>query len=244
MMNNGVMGGTGPMGMNGMANSTGNMQMNPMGMGGMGGMGMNNQMGGMGMNNQMNPMGMGGMGMNNQMGGMGMNNQMNPMGMGGMGMNNQMNPMGMGMGMMPGMGMGMGMMPGMGMGMGMMPGMMGMQKAPLTEEQKKQIRMQGYLMGKQMAEQKKKNQPKKPAPAPVEEAPATGEIKVKFKKGGSVTEVKMDVGNMVAELINEYFEKTHTTAGTFKYKGNTLSPNDTSTLSEAGLRNNSEIIVS
>ena len=192
--------------------------------------GMNPQMGGMGMNGQM---GMDQTGMNMQM--MGMNGQI-----GGNGMNmGQMGQMGM-MGMNPQMGQ-MGMMPGM---MGMMPGMMGMQKQPLTEEQKKQIKMQGYLMGKKMAEERKKNQQKKQKPAPATPAPAAGEVTVKFKKGGSVTDVKMDVKSMVAELLNEYFTKSGTTNGTFKFNGNTLSPMDTSSLADIGLNNNSEIIVS
>ena len=225
MMNNGVIGGMNPqmggMGMNGQMgmDQTGmNMQM----------MGMNGQMGGNGMN--LGQMGM--MGMNPQMGGNGMN-------MGQMGMNPQMGQMGM-MGMNPQMGQ-MGMMPGM---MGMMPGMMGMQKQPLTEEQKKQIKMQGYLMGKKMAEERKKNQQKKQKPAPATPAPATGEITVKFKKGGSVTDVKLDVKSMVAELLDSYFKKSGTTNGTFKFNGNTLSPMDTSSLADVGLNNNSEIIVS
>ena len=255
MMNNGVIGGMNPqMGGMGMNGQMGGMGMNPQ----MGGMGMNPQMGGMGMNGQMGMdqtgMNMQMMGMNGQIGGngmnmgqmgqmgmMGMNPQMggNGMNMGQMGMNPQMGQMGM-MGMNPQMGQ-MGMMPGM---MGMMPGMMGMQKQPLTEEQKKQIKMQGYLMGKKMAEERKKNQQKKQKPAPATPAPATGEITVKFKKGGSVTDVKLDVKSMVAELLNEYFTKSGTTNGTFKFNGNTLSPMDTSTLADVGLNNNSEIIVS
>ena len=274
MMNNpmnpnmGVMGGTGPM----MGNQNMGMGMNNMGMGmnnmnnmGMGmnnmGMGMNNNMG-MGMNNMndMNNMGMGmnnmGMGMNNMNNmGMGMNN-MNQMGsntMGPMGMNNMMNNMGMGMNNQMGMNqMFMNSMGPMGMNnmmanMAMMQGMMPqMQKAPMTEEQKKQLRMQGYLMGKKMAEERKKrNAANNPNPTPtVQEGPATGELSIKFKKGGSVTTIKMDAGSMVAELINEYFLKSHTTSGTFKYNNNALDPNDTSSLAEAGLKNNSEISVS
>ena len=242
MMNNpmepmGVMGGTGPniggqnMGM-GMNNMGMGMDMNQMGMGMNNmnnmGMGMNNM--GMGMNN-MNNMGsntMGPMGMNDMMNNMGMNNQMgmNPM------MMNTMGPTGMN---------------NMMFNMGMMPGMMPqMQRTPLTEEQKKQLRYQGYLLGKKMAEERrKKNAANNPVPTPtVEEAPATGELTIKFKKGGSVTTIKMDAGSMVAELINEYFEKTHTNSGNFKYNNNNLSPNDTSTLAEAGLKNNAEITVS
>ena len=267
MMNNpmepmGVMGGTGP----NIGGQNMGMGMNQMGMNNMNqmGMGMNNMNNmGMGMNNMgmgmdMNQMGMGmnnmnnmGMGMNNM--GMGMNN-MNNMGsntMGPMGMNDMMNNMGMNnqMGMNPMM---MNTMGPMGMNnmmfnMGMMPGMMPqMQRTPLTEEQKKQLRYQGYLLGKKMAEERrKKNAANNPVPTPtVEEGPATGELTIKFKKGGSVTTIKMDAGSMIAELINEYFEKTHTNSGNFKYNNNNLSPNDTSTLAEAGLKNNAEITVS
>ena len=272
--NIGVMGGTGPMmgnqnmgmGMNnmgmGMNNNMGMGMNNNMGMGMNNmnnmnnmGMGMNNNMG-MGMNNNM------GMGMNNNMGmgmnnmnnmGMGMNN-MNQMGsntMGPMGMNNMMNNMGMGMNNQMGMNqMFMNSMGPMGMNnmmanMAMMQGMMQMQKAPMTEEQKKQLRMQGYLMGKKMAEERKKqNAANNPNPTPtVQEGPATGELTIKFKKGGSVTTIKMDAGSMVAELINEYFVKSHTTAGKFKYNNIELSISDTSTLAEAGLKNNAEISV-
>ena len=117
-----------------------------------------------------------------------------------------------------------------------------MKKKPMTEEQKKQLRMQGYLMGKKMAEERKKNQAPQQTPA-VEEGPATGEITIKFKKGGSVTNIKMDAGSMIAELINEYCEKVNTKTGTFTFNGQALSPMDTSTLSEAGFKNNSEITV-
>ena len=99
-------------------------------------------------------------------------------------------------------------------------------------------------MGKKMAEERKKNQQKKQKPAPATPAPATGEITVKFKKGGSVTDVKLDVKSMVAELLDSYFKKSGTTNGTFKFNGNTLSPMDTSSLADVGLNNNSEIIVS
>ena len=217
---NGVMGGMGPM----MGNPQNGMGMNnPMGMG------MNNQMMGMNVNN----------GMSNSMDNMQMNNQMmNQMGM--MPGMNMMNPQ-----MLNSMGQ-LGMNQMMMNQMGMMPGMMPMMKAPMTEEQKKQLRMQGYLMGKQMAEAKKKaNAAKNPAPTPaVQEGPATGELNIKFNKGGSITNIKMDAESMVAELINEYFTKTGTQSGTFKFGANTLLPSDTSTLAEAGLKNNSEITVS
>ena len=159
-----------------------------------------------------NPM-MNQMGMNPQMMGM------NPM------MMNSMGPMGMNAMMMP----------------NMMP-MMNMQKKPMTEEEKKQLRMQGYLMGKKMAEEKKKNMAPKQAPV-VQEGPVTGEISIKFNKGGSITTIKMDAGSMVAEAINEYFEKSKTKAGTFTFNGQQLNPMDPTTLAEAGFKNGSQVTV-
>ena len=98
-------------------------------------------------------------------------------------------------------------------------------------------------MGKKMAEERKKKQAPKETPV-VEEAPAKGEITINFKKGGNVTSVKMDAeSSMVAEAINEYFVKSNTKAGTFTFNGQTLSPNDTNSLSEAGFKNNSEVTV-
>ena len=49
---------------------------------------------------------------------------------------------------------------------------------------------------------------------------------------------------MVADLLNEYFVKTNTKAGTFTFNGQKLNPTDINTLAEAGLKNNSEITVS
>jgi hypothetical protein len=205
---------------------------------GMNNMGMNN----MGMNNMgMNNMNMNMMNMNPQMGGNNMSNSMgslslsNPM-MNQMSLNPQM--MGMNPMMMNSMGP-------MGMNAMMMPNMMpmmNMQKQPLTEEQKKQLRMQGYLLGKKMAEEKKKNQAPKQAPV-VQQGPATGEISIKFNKGGSVTTIKMDAASMVAEAINEYFEKTKTKAGTFKFNGQQLDPMDATSLADAGFNNGSEVTV-
>ena len=152
---------------------------------------------------------------------MGMANSMGNLGQ--IGINNMMNQMGM---------------------MPMMP-MMGMQKGPMTEEQKKQLRMQGYLMGKKMAEEKRKaNAAKNPSPAPVQEAPVSGEINIKFNKGGSITEIKMDSSSMVAELINEYFSKSGSNQGTFNFNGRSLKPTDPDSLAEAGLKNNSQVNVS
>ena len=159
-------------------------------------------------------------------------NQINPQmpminGMGPMCMNQMMNPMLM-------------------MNPLMMYQMMLTNKPPLTEQQKQNLRMQGYLKGKEMA--KKMLAAKAPAnhaPAPiVQESPVTGELKIKFNKNGNITIIKMNADNMVAELLNEYFVKTGTKTGNFKFNGNILSPLDSSTLAEAGLKNNSEIIVS
>ena len=134
--------------------------------------------------------------------------------------------------------------------MGMMPNMMagmmmmGMKKAPMTEEQKKQLRMQGYLMGKKMAEERKKqNAAKNPTAPPTEEGPATGELSIKFNKGGSETIIKMNADSMVAELIDEYCRKVNIKTGTFKFNGNDLNPQDPSSLAEVGLKNNSVITV-
>ena len=69
------------------------------------------------------------------------------------------------------------------------------------------------------------------------------EITIKFNNCGNIIEIKLDKSSMVAELINEYFIKTKSLNGTFKFKGNILSPIDTSALDEAGLMDNSEIIV-
>ena len=71
-----------------------------------------------------------------------------------------------------------------------------------------------------------------------------GEINVKFNKKGKIINIKMDSDSMVAELINEYFVKSGINSGSFKFNNKTLSPCDTETLYEIGLKNNSEIIVS
>ena len=158
-------------------------------------------------------------------------NQINPQmpmvnGMGPMCMNQMMNPMLM-------------------MNPWMMYQMMLMNKPPLTEQQKQNLRMQGYLKGKEMA--KKMLAAKAAAnhaPAPiVQESPVTGELKIKFNKNGNITIIKMNADNMVAELLNEYFVKTGTKTGNFKFNGNILLPSDITSLSDKGLKNNSEIIV-
>ena len=69
-------------------------------------------------------------------------------------------------------------------------------------------------------------------------------ITIKFNKKGKMIDINMKNDNMVAELLNEYFIKTNTEKGNFIFNGKTLSPSDTTTLFESGLKNNSEIIVS
>ena len=201
----------------------------------------------------------------------GMMQGMNPGMMQGMnpGMMPGMNPgmmQGMNPGMMPGMNSGMmpmmnpGMMqmmnPGMMMSM-MNPGMMmpimnpGMMmpfklKRQLTEDEKRKLRIQGYLEGKRLAlERKKQLDAQKPKiNIPQNNQPLKGNITVKFNKGGNITRITMDVEKMVAELLDEYFRKTGTQNGNFNFQGNALTINDASSLSEAGLKNGSVIIVS
>ena len=214
---------------------------------------MNNQMMA-GMNPGMNGMNLG-MGMNQGMPGMGMNgNNMYGMGMNGMNMNgmgmNGMNPgmFGMGMGM-AGMNPGMGMMNPMVMGGGFNPGIgmnpmmgQGMNMSQLTPEQK---RYMGYLMGKEMALKKKKSLGQNTETSsdnvstPI--SPET-EITIKFKKSGNTKEIKMKAGSMIAELLGEYYEKTQN-QGPFKYKGNTLNPEDCTSLLDNGMKDGDEILV-
>ena len=132
-----------------------------------------------------------------------------------------------------------------GMNPWMMYQMMLMNKPPLTEQQKIEARMRGYLEGKRMAKERLASMAAaNPVPNPVEqEGPITGELKIKFNKNGTITYIKMNSDEMVADLINEYFIKTGTQSGTFKFNGNELSPTDFASLAEKGLRNNSEIIV-
>ena len=214
---------------------------------------MNNQMMA-GMNPGMNGMNLG-MGMNQGMPGMGMNgNNMYGMGMNGMNMNgmgmNGMNPgmFGMGMGM-AGMNPGMGMMNPMVMGGGFNPGIgmnpmmgQGINMSQLTPEQK---RYMGYLMGKEMALKKKKSLGQNTETSsdnvstPI--SPET-EITIKFKKSGNTKEIKMKAGSMIAELLGEYYEKTQN-QGPFKYKGNTLNPEDCTSLLDNGMKDGDEILV-
>ena len=69
------------------------------------------------------------------------------------------------------------------------------------------------------------------------------DITIKFNKKGKIIKIKMSNNSMVAELINEYFEKTNEKTGIFNYNDSYLSSMDTSTLDEVGLKDNSEIIV-
>ena len=69
------------------------------------------------------------------------------------------------------------------------------------------------------------------------------DITIKFNNNGKIFEIKMPNDFMVAELIEEYWSRTRTIYCTFIFNNEILSPMDTSILSEAGLRNNSEIIV-
>ena len=70
------------------------------------------------------------------------------------------------------------------------------------------------------------------------------EINIKFNKNGKITYIKMRDDEMVAELINEYFVRTNAGSGIFKFNNRNLSPGNTSSLWEIGLKDNSEIIVS
>ena len=69
------------------------------------------------------------------------------------------------------------------------------------------------------------------------------DIAIIFNKGGKLVEIKMPNYSFVAELINEYFKKTKTINGTFIFNNAILPHSDIITLSEVGLKNNSEIIV-
>ena len=143
-----------------------------------------------------------------------------------------------------------GMMPMMNPGMMMPimnPGMMPFKiKRQLTEDEKRKLRIQGYLEGKRLAlERKKQLEAQKPKiNIPQNNQPLKGNITVKFNKGGNITRITMDVEKMVAELLDEYFRKTGTQNGNFNFQGNALTINDASSLSEAGLKNGSVIIVS
>ena len=54
----------------------------------------------------------------------------------------------------------------------------------------------------------------------------------------------MDSSSAIFDLLNEYFIKTKTDKGTFKFGAQTLEPMDSRGISEAGLKEGDEIIVS
>ena len=231
------------------------MQMNQMGMNQMG----MNQMG-------MNPMGMNQMGMNpmvmNQMG-------MNPMQMNLMGMNQMgMNPMGMNAMQMNPMAnldeiknmIGEDGINKMNLEIGntswmevMNPMMRKMKLNMMNQQQQNQykqwLKFIGYKIGKLAAEKKKKDQGiNTPSTETNNNIPAAtsndGEITVKFKKGSSITSIKMKANEMVADLINEYFVKSNTNSGTFTFNGRQLKPTDCEELNTVGLSDGSTINVS
>ena len=71
------------------------------------------------------------------------------------------------------------------------------------------------------------------------------EITVKFNKNGRIIKINKSNDCTIAELINEYFMKTNTLNGIFKFNGIFLYVTDTrTTLSEVGIKDNSEISVS
>ena len=103
-----------------------------------------------------------------------------------------------------------------------------------------------------MAQQKKKELEKKNKKAADSNATNSsnsqpsndGKIKVKFVKGGVTTTVEMETTAAVFEIIYEFCEKTNTQTATFKFGNQTLDPQDSRNLSEAGLKNGSIINVS
>jgi hypothetical protein len=139
------------------------------------------------------------------------------------------------------------------MGMGMSPMMGGMNIKMMTPEQRQKYKQQqmmlGYKIGKMMALQKKKALEKKNKQTSDNnttnsEPSNNGKIKVNFVKGGATTPVEMETTAAIFELIYEFCEKTNTSTGTFKFGNQTLDPNDSRNLSEAGLKNGSTITVS
>ena len=68
-------------------------------------------------------------------------------------------------------------------------------------------------------------------------------ITIKFKKGNQVKNIKIKLDNLIFELIDEYCCKTNLTRGKFKYKKEELSPLDSRSLSEVGMKDGDEIIV-
>ena len=71
------------------------------------------------------------------------------------------------------------------------------------------------------------------------------EITVQFNKNGRIIKINKSKDCTIAELINEYFIKTNSLNGLFKFNGIFLYVTDTrTTLSEVGIKDNSEICVS
>jgi hypothetical protein len=137
------------------------------------------------------------------------------------------------------------------------------------EKYKEEQRIQGYLFGKEYVkmlkeqEQKSKEKSEKPEndssnnnknsttkdtkdtkDASDVEKNKNNKITIKFNKGGTITEIEIGSDAGVFELINEYFTKSNTQSGTFKFKENNLLPTDISELNEIGLKNGDEIMVS
>ena len=69
------------------------------------------------------------------------------------------------------------------------------------------------------------------------------EIIIKFKKKNKVENIKIEMDYCIFELIDKYFTKTNTTRGKFMYKNEQLSPMDSRTVSETGMKDGDEIIV-
>ena len=216
--------------MNQMNNPMMNQMNNPMMMNQMNNQMMMNQMNNQMMMNQMNNIMM----MNQMNNPMMMNQMNNPMMFRQNNSSKMVNPM---------------MMNGFNFPMMMNPAMNGIGVNKMTKEQielhKQQMRYQGYLAGKKMAQEKKRkkqgNNPQISSPG-MEQANNGGEITIRFNKGGSINNIKMNSDSMVAELIDAYCKQTNN-RGTFQYKGATLSPEDCSSLSAIGMRNGDEIIV-
>ena len=104
-------------------------------------------------------------------------------------------------------------------------------------------------MGKQMALQKKKqkeanNKKEAKDKKQNEKGNEESKITIKFKKGGTKTDIQIKPSAAVFELIDEYCQKTNTTSGTFKFGTQTLDPMDCRALTEVGMKEGDEIIIS
>ena len=114
------------------------------------------------------------------------------------------------------------------------------------EDIKSKIAFLGYKYGKREAEKKEKEKNKNKNEPKKEDNKAEDDVKeytIKFKKGDKITDIKIDKEGMVAELLNQYFEKEKVKSGTFTFKGNNLLPGDCESLIEAGFKNGDEITV-